>query len=193
MKFVILSSSRGTTMQAVLDALKNGSLTMNCLGLITDRLDRGCAQKAKAAGIPVFVLKMETNETRAKYCERLDNKILEIGADPKNTIIAALGWMWLLSSPFVKKWKKRILNVHPALLPKYPGAHAIADVLASGETETGMTIHWIDEGIDTGQIILQKICSIIPGDTEDSLKLRIQELEKEWYPKVMQMIEKNEL
>jgi len=101
--------------------------------------------------------------------------------------------MWILTPWFVHVWKGRIINVHPALLPKFPGAHGIEDAMAAGETETGMTIHIIDEGVDTGPILVQKSCSISRDDTIDSLKERIQELEKEWYPKVLQMVEEGEI
>ncbi len=94
--------------------------------------------------------------------------------------------MFILSPWFVSRYPKKILNVHPSLLPKHPGANAHDLVLAAGETESGMTIHYVDEGLDSGQIIVQKKCSVIPGDTVESLKARVQELEKEWYPKVLE-------
>jgi phosphoribosylglycinamide formyltransferase-1 len=83
--------------------------------------------------------------------------------------------------------------VHPSLLPKYPGIHAHEEVLAAKEKESGMTIHLIDEGVDTGKILMQKTCPVLPEDTVDSLKNRVQDLEKEWYPKVLQMIEEGEI
>ena len=190
MNFVVLSSSRGTTFQAVLDRIADGSLSAVCLGLIADREDRGCVEKARAAGIPVVLLERRKGEDREAYNRRLDAGIRTFG---KADAIAALGWMWILNPWFVRQWKGRIINVHPALLPKFPGAHGIADAMAAGETETGMTIHIIDEGVDTGPILVQKSCSILPGDTEDSLKERIQKLEKEWYPRVLQSIQDGEV
>ncbi|MBU1911757.1 phosphoribosylglycinamide formyltransferase, partial [Patescibacteria group bacterium] len=80
-----------------------------------------------------------------------------------------------------------------ALLPKYPGAHGIEEAMEAGEKETGMTIHIIDEGVDTGPILVQKSCSILPDDTVDTLKERVQALEKEWYPKTLQMVETGEI
>ncbi len=204
MKLLLLSSSRGTTLQAVLDALKDGSLTMECLGLIADREDRGCVGKAREAGIPVRIVTKEKREDREEYDRRLHQAILDMGGTPPaeysstrvletSTIIAALGWMFILSPWFVQMWHKRIVNVHPALLPKHPGGHAIEETLAAGDTESGMTIHYIDEGVDTGEILVQKKCSIGPAETEESLKEKIQTLEKEWYPKVLQMIEDGEI
>jgi len=197
MNFVVLSSSRGTTFQAVLDAMKNDALTAKCLGLVADKEDRGCVEKAKAAGLPVVIVQKQQSEDREAYDKRVHSAIEGLGGTAPNseevtTVIAALGWMFLLSPWFVQTWKNRILNVHPALLPKYPGAHAIDEALAAGEIETGMTIHLIDEGVDTGPIIEQKMCSVLSSDTSDVLKERIQELEKEWYPKVLQSIHKQD-
>lgn len=192
MKLVLLSSSRGTTMQSVLDALSDGSLDMECLGLITDSADRGCVAKAQAADLPVMAVS-RIGFTREEYDQILHDTIVHMGGDPKDTIIAALGWMFILSAEFVAKWPRHIVNVHPALLPKHPGAHAIADTIAAGDSEGGMTIHFIDEGVDTGEIIVQKSCTVDDGETEDSLKEKIQQLEKEWYPKVLKMFADGEV
>lgn len=180
-------------MQAVLDAMANGELTATCLGLISDRSDRGCVEKAKKAGLPVVILERTKNDVRTEYDRRLHDAIASMGGSPEDTVIAALGWMYILSPGFTKQWKKKIVNVHPALLPKHPGTHAIRETLDTGDTETGMTIHFVDEGVDTGEIILQKTCPVKPGDTEETLKARIQELEKEWYPKVLQQMHMGKL
>lgn len=193
MKFLILSSSRGTTMQAVLDAIVEGNLSMECLGLIADKEDRGCVEKARSAGIAIEIVPKEKGMERDAYDHLIDDAITKLGGDPDDTVIAALGWMFILSPGFVKRWDKRIVNVHPALLPAHPGAHAIKDALDAGDEKTGMTIHYIDEGVDTGEIILQKECDILPGDSEETLKERIQDLEKQWYPKVLQMMEQGEI
>lgn len=221
MNFVVLSSSRGTTFQAVIDAMENGSLQARCLGLIADREDRGCVSKARAAGLPVKILERlvfaqpsskglrpagkamagkQKGQERQEYDRRVDEAIAALmrKADERrqmaeNPILACIGWMFLFSPWFVSQWKNRILNVHPSLLPKYPGAHAVDDALHTGDSETGMTIHWIDEDLDTGKILVQKKCSIEKGDTVDTLKARIQTLEKEWYPKVLQDLETGKL
>ncbi len=198
LQFIALSSSRGTTFQAILDRIADGSLDAECVALVTDKPDRGCVARAEAAGIPVRVVAREPGEEREAYDKRLSEVIEEIlysneVADRSRVYIAAVGWMWLLSGAFVAAWKDRIINVHPSLLPKFPGAHAHRDVLLAGETETGMTIHCIDDGVDTGRILLQKSCPVLPGDTEETLKQRVQALEQEWYPKVLQMIATGEL
>ncbi len=190
MNFVVLSSSRGTTFQAVLDAMKAGTLHATCLGLVSDRADRGCVEKAKAAGLTVKIVEREKGEEREAYDRRLNDAIHELG---DVDIIAALGWMFILTAWFVEQWNHRIINVHPALLPKFPGGNAIQEALEAKETVSGMSIHIIDEGVDTGKILVQKNCTVEPDDTEESLKERIQELEKEWYPKVLEQIHTGEI
>jgi len=190
MNFIVLSSSRGTTFQAVIDRLQDGSLTANCVGLIADREDRECVEKARNVNLPVKIASREKGINREEYDFRLDELIRSLG---NVDVIAALGWMFILTPWFVQKWQGRIVNVHPALLPKYPGAHGIEEALSYGATESGMTIHVIDEGVDTGSILLQKSCPVLPDDTADTLKERIQALEKKWYPKALQMIENGEI
>ena len=206
-----MSSSRGTTFQAVLDRIRDGSLTARCLGLVSDRADRGCEQKARAARVPVAIVEKKAGESREEYDERVDEAIKELSSSApspgapearhplplpqeREVVIAALGWMSILSPWFIQQHKDRIINVHPALLPKFGGAGMYGDkvhaaVLASGDRESGITIHLMDEGVDTGEILLQKTCPVLPDDTVASLKERVQALEKEWYPKILQMIE----
>jgi len=193
MKFIILSSSRGSTANAVLQQIQEGNLDMECLGLVTDSDDRGCVDVVRSAGFPIYRVDRTEGESREEYDKKLHEMIIEAGGNPEDTVIAALGWMFILSPWFVSQWKNRIINVHPALLPAHPGAHGITDALVSGDEITGMTIHFIDEGVDTGPIILQKECAILPGDDEEALKDRIQLLEREWYPKVLQQLETGEI
>ena len=213
MNFIVLSSSKGTTFQAILDRIADGTLTAQCIGLISDREDRGCIEKAKAARLPYLVVEKKSEESREEYDKLLQKAILGIAKksqipnpksqtrsktknqkqETKNLLIACIGWMHILSPWFIAKWRNHILNVHPALLPQYGGegmyGHRVHEtVLRAGEKESGMTIHCMDAQVDTGQILLQKHCPVLPGDTVETLKARVQELEKEWYPKLLQMI-----
>jgi len=195
--FVVLSSSRGTTFQAVIEAMRRGELTAKCLGLVTDSPDKACIDKAKAAGLPYRIVERVKGQTREEFDFRVHEAILSLGAD-KQTVIAALGWMFIFTSWFIATWKNQIINVHPALLPKHGGKgmyghHVHESVLESGEQESGVSIHLMDEGVDTGRVLLQKTCPVLPGDTPETLQKRVQELEKEWYPKVLQMVETREI
>ncbi len=192
MKFVVLSSSRGTVMKAVFESMKRGELKAECLGLVTDKEDRGCVTRAKAFGVPVEIVPMIKGEPRSEYDKRVHDAVMKL-AGSSDVLVACMGWMWMLSPGFVAKHRNRIINVHPALLPKHPGAHAHDQVIAAKDTESGMTIHLIDEGMDTGNILLQKSCPVLPDDTVDALKERVQALECLWYPKALQMIEAGEL
>jgi phosphoribosylglycinamide formyltransferase 1 len=207
MHFVVLSSSRGSTLQAVLDALGSGALQARCLGLVSDRPDRGCVEKAKAAGLPVRIEERGEGESAEAYDQRLHASLLALGLHPPSPggqaegkerglwgeAIACIGWMFILTPWFIGQWRGRIINVHPALLPKYGGRGMYGmrvheAVLRAGERESGITIHRMDEGVDTGEILLQKTCPVLPDDTPERLKERVQGLEKEWYPKVLQQI-----
>ncbi|MDD4628568.1 MAG: phosphoribosylglycinamide formyltransferase [Candidatus Peribacteraceae bacterium] len=193
MNFIVLSSSRGTTFQATIDAMKKGELKATCLGLLTDSPERGCIEKAKKAGIPVSIVERRKGDSREDFDRRVDQALRDMGADDR-TVLAAMGWMFIFSEWFIAAWNNRIINVHPALLPKHGGegmyGHHVHDaVLAAGEKESGVTIHLMDDGVDTGPILVQKKCSVLPHDTAETLQKRVQELEKEWYPKVLQMIE----
>jgi len=197
MHFVVLSSSRGTTFQSVIDAMKKGELTATCLGLVTDRPDRGCIEKAKTAGLPLKIVERVPDEPREAFDRRVQEAIVALGGG-KDTVIAAMGWMFIFSPWFIAERKSRIINVHPALLPKHGGkgmyGHHVHDaVLAAKEKESGVSIHLMDEGVDTGPVLLQKTCPVLPGDTSATLQQRVQELEKEWYPRVLQMIESGEI
>lgn len=201
MHFVVLSSSRGTTFQAVIDAIKAGTLHAECLGLVTDKPDRECIQKATVANLPVRIVEKNPSEDREAYALRIQETIATLttqsGLPTDNCpLIAALGWMRILPQSFVEQYN--VLNVHPALLPKYGGEgmygmHVHEAVLASGDYESGITIHLMDSGVDTGKILLQKTCPVLPNDTPQALQARVQELEKEWYPRVLEMIEQGEM
>ena len=204
MNFIVLSSSRGTTFQAIIDRLADKSLTATCLGLISDRDDRGCATKAKAANLPVKVVQWEEEMIPETYEQRLQETILSMtppspfDSAQDDTVLACIGWMHIFSPWFIAQWRGKMLNVHPALLPKYGGKGMYGKkvheaVLNANEKESGMTIHLMNEEIDTGKILLQKKCPVLQDDTPEALKARVQELEKEWYPRVLEMIQEGEI
>jgi phosphoribosylglycinamide formyltransferase-1 len=204
MFFVVLSSSRGSVLQATIDAMKRGELHAICAGLVTDKPDRECIEKAKAVDLPYRIVERSEGESREEYDEKVDAAVRDLfyqkNAEWKKSecCLAAMGWMFILTPWFIKQWKGRILNVHPALLPKYGGkgmyGHNVHKaVLAAKEKTSGMTIHLMDDGVDTGKILLQKECPVLPDDELETLCGRAGRLEREWYPKVLEMIEKGEI
>ena len=189
MDFIVLSSSKGTVFKAVLERIEDGSLHAKCLGLVSDRADRGCVRIAEKFGVSVKIVERAKDEDREVYDKRL-SAVIDSLTPNLNTkpLLACMGWMFIFSPWFVRQWNNRIVNVHPSLLPKYPGSHAHDLVLAAGDRESGMTIHLIDEGVDTGRILVQKKCSIFPSDNKEKLKERVQAIECEWYPKVLEKL-----
>lgn len=176
-----------------MERIRDGSLRSRCIGLIADREDRGCVGVAREFDLPVTIVLRYPEEDRESYDRRLYAATLECcrlaGVSHTQIFIALMGWMRILSAWFVRQFPRRILNVHPSLLPLFPGARVHEAVLASGATESGMTIHFVDEGLDSGEIIEQKKCSVFSSDTVDTLKARVQELECEWYPKTLQRVD----
>ena len=208
MDFIVLSSSRGTTFQAILDRLADGTLTATCLGLISDRKEHGCIEKARKFNLPVSIVERKKEESPEGYdrrlhkvvCalldkgQRIKDKCISPIPYPLSPILVLIGWFSILSPWFIQKFENRILNIHPALLPRFGGKGMYGikvheSVLNAREKESGMTIHIVNEQVDAGPILLQKRCPVLPTDTPETLKRRVQELEKEWYPKVLQMIE----
>jgi phosphoribosylglycinamide formyltransferase-1 len=183
-KIAFLSSTSGTNLQSFIDAIAEGRLKnveISCF--ITNKADCGAAEKARKAGIKVFWIDPR-EKTREVYDEEVSATLDFFGVD----LIVLGGWMRLFSEAFVDKYAGKIINIHPSLLPKYPGMDldVHAAVIKAGEKESGMTIHVVDAGMDTGPILLQKKVTVDPGETPESLKAKVQAVEREWYPKVVQ-------
>lgn len=179
----VLGSTRGTGLQAILDAIQAGRLYAAVETVISDRSDSLILSRSRQYGIPCFALDPK-NKTRAVF----DQEMLSILARYPIDLILLIGYMRILSPGFVRQYKDRILNVHPSLLPRFSGGIDInvhGAVLNSGVKESGCTIHIVDEGIDTGKIIIQKKCSVLPKDTPETLKTRVQALEAEAWREVL--------
>ena len=188
MPFIVLSSSRGTTFQAVIDAMKSGTIHDSCLGLIADSRGRGCVEKAEAAGIPALIVEKQD----AQFDNRLVTAIESLHPTP-DTVIALMGWMHILPRSLLERLPYRIINVHPSLLPKFGGRGMYGTrvheaVINAGETQSGMTIHAVTEAIDGGEIILQQSCEVALSDTPESLQKKVQALEQQWYPIVLERL-----
>ncbi len=183
----VLASTNGTNFQSLIDAKKSGVIhdNINLCCLVTNKSECGAVEKANIAGIQVYAI-----DPTGKSREEFDREVMEALEPCSPDLVVLGGYMRIVGEEMVKKYENRMINVHPSLLPKYGGGMNLdvhKAVIEAGETETGMTIHMIDEGVDTGAIILQKSCKVEPEDTPEILKNRVQTLEKEWYPKVVQM------
>lgn len=183
-KIAILSSTNGTNFQSFIDARDRGELpNIEICCLITDKALCGAAQKARDAKIKVYFIDPEP-VTRETYDQSVADTLAYFNVD----LVVLGGYMKILGPSILERFKGKILNIHPSLLPKFAGGmnkSVHQAVLDAGEKETGMTIHFVNEVVDGGEIVLQKKVTVDPIDTVDTLKARVQALEKEWYPKVV--------
>ena len=173
LRVVLLASGAGTLAQAIIDA----KLDLEILALISDK-PSPALERAKTAGIKNIFLPFE--EPR----EIWDLKLLDTVSELNPDLVVSVGFMRILDRKFVERF--RTINSHPSLLPKYPGAHAVRDALADKATESGTTVHWVDEGIDTGAVIEQRKVEVAPNDTVESLHERIKIEERELIVEILQ-------
>ena len=169
---VVLISGSGSNLLALLQAAKNPLFPAKVLAVGSDKPAPGL-DHADLHGVPTFVVEEKHFANRDSWAEKLGENISHL--DPDLIILA--GFMKVLPKSFVAKFSPRIINIHPALLPNFPGAHAVRDALASGARETGATVHIVDEGVDTGPILAQEAVSVSPADDENTLHERIKLVE----------------
>lgn len=192
-RIAVLASTRGTDLQAIIDEIRANRLNAELACVVSNVKDCYALERAKTQGFEAIFV-----DPQGKSREEFDAEMVEILKKHNVELVVLVGYMRILSPVFVRAFPRRIINVHPALLPKYGGKGFFGEnvheaILNAKEKETGCTIHFVEEGVDTGRIIIQKKCTILPNDTADALKERIQALEKEWYPKVIQMFVNGEI
>ncbi|MBU1151421.1 phosphoribosylglycinamide formyltransferase [Patescibacteria group bacterium] len=188
-RIAVLASTNGTDLQAIIDEIKAGLMPGIELAIvISNKKDAYALTRAKEQGYKTRFINPQ-NLTRTQF----DTKMAKILKEEKVDLIVLVGYMRILSKEFVKKFPQKIINIHPSLIPKYCGKNYYGSnvhkaVIEGHEKETGMTIHYIDEGCDTGEIILQKTCPVTSKDTPETLKEKVQALEKKWYPEVIRLL-----
>ena len=178
-RLVVLASGSGTTLQAILDDPELGA---QVVAAGTDVPGCPAMQRAEAAGVASFAVALRDYPDRAAWNDELAAAIAK--HDPDLVVLA--GFMRVLAPAVVTRF--RIVNTHPALLPAVPGAHAVRDALAAGVTTTGVTVHWVDEGVDTGPVIAQEAVPVQPDDDEDTLRARIQAAEKPLFVRTLKRL-----
>jgi phosphoribosylglycinamide formyltransferase-1 len=186
MNIAVFASTNGTDFQAILEEHERGKLPgVKICFLLTNKKDCGAVVKAKNHNIPVIFV-----DPKGKGGGEYDEEISKICLEQQIDLICLVGWMRILSPRFVGAFKNRVINVHPSLLPKYPGMdlNVHAEVLKNKERETGMTIHFVTAEVDKGPILIQKSLPVLANDTPESLKTRVQALEKVWYPEAIRML-----
>ena len=183
MRIAVFASGRGTDFQAIIDANERGEVKLDIALLISNNKDAFVIQRARNHSIPCIIL-----DHRGKEREQYDREIDQVLEENEIGLIVLAGFMRILSPWFVSKWRERIINIHPALLPSFPGAHAHRDALEYGVKVTGLTVHFVDEEVDHGPIIFQLPVEVKDNDDEESLSKRVLEQEHRWYPRVIQWI-----
>ena len=177
----VLCSGRGTNLQSILAAVESGDISAPVGVVLTDKPDAKALERAEKARIPHFCVDRKQYADKQTFEEALVEKLRAHGV----TLVILAGFMRILSPYFVHAFPGRILNIHPSLLPSFGGAHAHRDVLAYGVKVSGCTIHFVDEGMDSGPIILQTAVPVLDGDDEDTLAARVLEQEHKLYPKAI--------
>lgn len=184
MKLAVLASGTGSNLQAVIDGCRSGEIPARIALVLSDRPAAPALQRARDAGIPTRVVRPRDFADRAACDAAIAAACGEAGADL--TVLA--GFMRILGPAFVDRFAGRCINVHPSLLPAFPGLDAPAQALAYGVRLTGCTVHFVDGGTDTGPIILQEAVAVQPGDTAETLHGRIQAVEWRLLPAAVRLI-----
>ncbi|MBQ2410594.1 MAG: phosphoribosylglycinamide formyltransferase [Selenomonadaceae bacterium] len=179
----ILCSGRGSNMQSIMAAIKSGQIKAEIGIVLTDKPEARALQVASEAGIKSVCVNRKACATQQEFEEKL---VAELKA-ANVTLVVLAGFMRILSPYFVDAYRHQILNIHPSLLPSFGGAHAHRDVLAYGTKVSGCTIHFVDEGMDHGPIILQDTVPVLDGDTEETLAARVLEKEHILYPRAIEL------
>ena len=183
MKFAVFISGNGSNLQAVIDAVKAGEITAQPALVVSDREDAFGLKRAEQAGIKTLVFNPK-NYTNPQSVDRdMAAHLKREGID----FIVLAGYMRLLSAFFVKQFPKKIMNIHPALLPSFKGIHGIKDAFTYGVKVTGVTVHFVDSKMDHGPIIAQEAFKIQEGDTLETLEDKLHTIEHRLYPKAIQL------
>lgn len=177
-KFAVFVSGSGTNLQVIIDKVKEGYIPGEIALVVSDNKDAYALERARRAGIPTFCFNPKDYKSREEYEKIIIEELERRGVE----FIVLAGFMRVLTPFFVRRYKNRILNIHPALLPSFPGTHGVRDALNYGVKVTGVTVHFVDEGVDTGPIILQEAEKVRDDDTEESLHQRLHKIEYRLYP-----------
>jgi phosphoribosylglycinamide formyltransferase 1 len=179
----ILGSGKGSNGRAILDEIRSGKLPADCRIVVSDVEDAGILSIAREFGVPAVFL--EPGKFRTKLEQESEERLVRLLKEAGVDLVVLAGFMRVLKAPMLKAFPRRIINLHPSLLPKFPGREAWSQALAAGETTTGCTVHYVDAGVDSGEIIAQRKVPILPDDTPVSLHQRIQEAERALFPAVI--------
>jgi phosphoribosylglycinamide formyltransferase-1 len=182
-RIVVLASGSGTNLQAILDKLHGRGL-VEVVGVGSDKQAAGALERGRRAGVETAVFPVSDYADRAARDEAMGDWIESRQAD----LVVLAGYMQLLSATFVARFRNRVVNIHPALLPSFPGLDAIGQALDAGVATTGVTVHFVDEGVDTGPAIAQREVPVPAGVAREGLEAAVHAVEHELYPEAIRMI-----
>tara|TARA_B100000029_G_scaffold407149_1_gene407984 strand:+ start:892 stop:1512 length:621 start_codon:yes stop_codon:yes gene_type:complete len=190
----ILISGRGSNMESILKAIKKQRIPINPSIVISNNPDAKGLKIAEKLGVKTLVIdSKDYKNKRTLYDKRVIKELEKNGVTSRNGLVCLAGFMRIISPYFIKKYKNKIMNVHPALLPAFPGLNAQKQAIKFGAKISGCTIHFVDDGVDTGPVILQEAIRINKDDTEKTLSTKILSIEHKIYPRAVSLFAKNKL
>jgi len=189
MNFAVFASGRGTNLQALIRAVKKGKINANLALVVSDNKGAYALKRAKRAKIKTVVVEAKNFSSREDY----DVEIVKILEQENIDFIALAGFMRIITSVLINKYPNKILNIHPALLPSFIGTHGIDDAFNYGVKVTGVTVHFVDEKMDHGPIILQKYVEIKENDSLETLGAKIHKVEHKIYPEAVRLFAEGKL
>jgi phosphoribosylglycinamide formyltransferase-1 len=185
----VLASGRGSNFQAIIDAVESGYINAGVAALITDNPNAFAIERARKHGIETLIMSPKLYASRTEYYQAVvrELKVREVG------LVVLAGFMRIVGKPLIDAFRHRIMNIHPALLPSFPGLHGQRQAVEYGVKISGCTVHFVDEGMDTGPVIIQAAVPVFFGDTEDILSARILKLEHMIFPEAVRLFAENRL
>ncbi len=194
LNLAILISGRGSNMEAILKSIKRKKIRINPAVVIANKPDAAGLKIAKRLGVKTEVVdSSDYKGKRVEYDKKIISVLNKYGVTPKNGLVCLAGFMRIISPQFVRKYKNRMMNIHPALLPSFPGLDAQEQTIKFGAKFSGCTVHFADEGVDTGPIIIQAIIKVKDDDTKESLSKRILVKEHIIYPQAVKLFAENKI
>lgn len=183
LKLGVLASGSGTNLQAIIDSCENNLIPAEVVVVVSDVRDAYALKRAENSGIDNYHIGPKEFDGKEKYESEILNRLNEHSVE----LVVLAGYMRLIGKRFLESYPQKIINVHPSLLPSFPGAQGIKDAYGYGVKITGATIHFVDEGTDTGSVILQEAVKILEEDTLETLEEKIHKVEHQIYPEAIKM------
>ena len=182
-KIGVVVSGRGSNLQSIIDHIAEGKLNVEIAVVVSDHREAFALERAAKAGIPTAVVERKGCKDKAEFEDKIDAALRDKGAE----VVILAGFMRILTGHFISRWENKIINIHPALLPSFKGVDAQGQAVDYGVKIAGCTVHFVDEGTDTGPIILQKAVPVFDDDTEETLAARILKEEHKALPEAIQL------